>query len=90
MRLFSAIYISILSLTAIAAPLTHPSRGDAPEIKEMARQDHDTPVLVARGGSDVFEELDIIARDPDVEVEVERRGEDPDERDPWSGGCVIG
>ncbi|KAJ7446135.1 hypothetical protein FB451DRAFT_1292248, partial [Mycena latifolia] len=38
MRFVSAISISILSLAAVAAPLTHPSRGDAPEIKEIARQ----------------------------------------------------
>ncbi|KAJ7446131.1 hypothetical protein FB451DRAFT_1412491 [Mycena latifolia] len=84
MRFVSAIYISILSLAAVAAPL---ARGDA--IRQMSRQDHDVPVLVARGGSDVFEELDLTARDTDVEVEVERRIEPPDDRGSAAGGCVI-
>ncbi|KAJ7446127.1 hypothetical protein FB451DRAFT_1567952 [Mycena latifolia] len=82
MRFFSAIYISILSLAAVAAPLV---RSDA--IRQMSRQDHDAPVLVARGGSDVFEELDLTARDTDFEGGPPR--EPLPDRPGGPPGCVI-
>ncbi|KAJ7433645.1 hypothetical protein FB451DRAFT_1313523 [Mycena latifolia] len=67
MQLPSAIYVSlILSLTAVAAPLAHPSRGDA--LVAISREAHDTPVLAARMGGDVFQELDLTAREVEIEV----------------------
>ncbi|KAJ7455557.1 hypothetical protein FB451DRAFT_1373234 [Mycena latifolia] len=106
MRFLSAIHLSsILSLTVVAAPLTRLSRGDAAEIPRdvhiqraqhaTSGQDYDASVLAARIGADVFEDLDLTARDsePDVEVEVNARvlSEAPKDRKAPSGGggCVI-
>ncbi|KAJ7446124.1 hypothetical protein FB451DRAFT_791639 [Mycena latifolia] len=89
MRFLSAIYISsILSLAAVGAPLTHPARGDV--ITKMSREDHNASELTARMGSDAFEELDLTAREPDVEVEARILHTEPQfDRGSQSGGCVI-
>ncbi|KAJ7455465.1 hypothetical protein FB451DRAFT_1373176 [Mycena latifolia] len=67
MRFLSAIHLSsILSLTAVAAPLTHPARGDAAEIPREVhtqRQEYDSAALAARMGAELLEEFDLTARD---------------------------
>ncbi|KAJ7445339.1 hypothetical protein FB451DRAFT_1293126 [Mycena latifolia] len=69
MQFRSAIYVSsILSLTAVAAPLAHPSRGEA--LAAISREAHDAPILAARMGGDVFQELDLTARELEIEVDA--------------------
>ncbi|KAJ7455446.1 hypothetical protein FB451DRAFT_1277845 [Mycena latifolia] len=106
MRLLSAIHLSsILSLTAMAAPtgfgsggtgFTHPAGGDAAEISRevhIPRAQHDdASALAVRMGPDLFEELDLTAREANVEAEFNGRAmpnEDIGDRPPKSGGCVI-
>ncbi|KAJ7433660.1 hypothetical protein FB451DRAFT_1313546 [Mycena latifolia] len=70
MQFRSAIYVSsILSLTAVAAPLAHLSRGEA-LAAISGRCAHDAPILAARMGGDVFQELDLTARDLEIEVDA--------------------
>ncbi|KAJ7433654.1 hypothetical protein FB451DRAFT_1196030 [Mycena latifolia] len=71
----SAIYVApILALTAVAAPLAHPgpARGDA--LVAIAREVQDVPVLAARMGGDVFHELDLTARELEIEVDAPSAG----------------
>ncbi|KAJ7455511.1 hypothetical protein FB451DRAFT_1373202, partial [Mycena latifolia] len=87
MRFLSAIPLSsILSLTAMAAPssgvgaggtgLTHPPRGDieiSREVHIQRAQHDDASALAARMGPDLFEELDLTAREANVEAEFNER-----------------
>ncbi|KAJ7466017.1 hypothetical protein FB451DRAFT_1261606 [Mycena latifolia] len=108
MRFLSAIYLSsILSWAAIAAPLLGPARDDVEIYREVhiqpvqlvrrhptPRQEHDNSALPPRLPTDVLEELDITARDPKRDAEVNARfvsGETEltQDRGPQGGGCVI-
>ncbi|KAJ7455461.1 hypothetical protein FB451DRAFT_1184245 [Mycena latifolia] len=102
MRFLPTIHIySILSLTAIGTGgtgFTHPAGGDAAEIPREVHikraqhvtsgQEYDASVLAARMGADLFEELDLTAREPGVDSAEfnARTNEDPGERPPQSGG----
>ncbi|KAJ7655340.1 hypothetical protein B0H17DRAFT_1099245 [Mycena rosella] len=92
MRLLSAFYVSYLfSLTVFAAPLNHTPGG---AIAEIPREDHDSPVPAAHMSGDVFEKLDLTARESDVEDNLSDTNtffEDPALRTAQTtgSGCVI-
>ncbi|KAJ7433656.1 hypothetical protein FB451DRAFT_1313536, partial [Mycena latifolia] len=67
MQLRSAIYAApILALAAVAAPLAHPGSS----LVAVAREAQDAPVRAARMGGDVFHELDLTARELEIEVDA--------------------
>ncbi|KAJ7453833.1 hypothetical protein FB451DRAFT_1185118 [Mycena latifolia] len=90
MLLLSAIYVSaILPLAAVAAPLNYAVRGDATGFEELSRGDHDTSAVATHTGGDIFDELDVLARELDVELNPYSLGlerwESTSERKPASG-----
>ncbi|KAJ7453866.1 hypothetical protein FB451DRAFT_1280938 [Mycena latifolia] len=90
MRVLPAICASsFLSFAAVAVPLTSSSGSDA--IVKTSREDHDTYVVAARQGADLFGEINPEpARAPASEPGPEGGpNEAPPIRFPGGGGCVI-